>query len=123
MNNEMCSKSSRALWLGPLLLVLAGPCLAAVDADAAFELAKDNKCVKCHDVSRKKDAPAYRDIAAKYRDDPEAESKLTHHVTAGDMVKFTDGHQERHKKVKSDDPAEVRNLVFWIMSLPGGKKY
>ncbi len=107
-----------------LLAALALPCASAhaVDAEAAEKVTKDNKCTKCHAVDRKKDGPAYRDTAAKYRGDPEAEAKVTHHVTAGDMVKFPDGHQERHKKLKAEDTAEVKNLVGWILSQPGGTK-
>jgi cytochrome c len=122
MTNTTFTRRCTALLAGPALVLLAAP-VWAVDADAAERLAKDNKCVKCHAIDRKKDAPAYRDIAAKYRGEADAEAKLMHHVTAGEPVKFADGHQEKHKKVKADDPAEVKNLVGWIMSLPGGTKY
>jgi hypothetical protein len=37
-------------------------------------------------------------------------------------VKFADGHQEKHKKAKGS-PEEIKNLVDWIRSLPGGTKY
>jgi len=104
------------------LLTLAGAA-QAIDSVAAEKLINDNKCVKCHAIDRKKDGPAYRDVAAKFRAEADAEAKLTHHVTAGDMVKFPDGHEEHHKKVKVSDPAEVDNLVHWILSLEGGKKY
>jgi len=103
-------------------MLLAGPCRGH-DAEEAEKLVDDNKCSKCHTVDRKKDGPAFRDIAAKYRDEADAEGKLTHHVTAGEMVKFPDGHQERHKKVKAGTPEETKNLVAWILALPGGKKY
>jgi cytochrome c len=108
-----------------LAVVMSGIHASAwsVDADAADRLVKDNKCTKCHDVERKKDAPAYRDIAAKYRGDPEAEKKLAWHVTSGEKVKFADGHEEKHKKVKSDDANAVPNLVGWILTLQGGTKY
>ena len=112
----------RLLWLGPGVVLMAGPCWAH-DADAAEKLVEENKCNKCHTVERKKDGPAFRDIAAKYRDETDAEDKLTHHVTAGEMVKFPDGHQEKHKKVKAASPEETKNLVAWIRALPGGKKY
>jgi cytochrome c len=105
-----------------LLASLALPALAA-DGAAALRTVDVNKCSKCHDVERKKDGPAYRDVAAKYRLQADAEAKVTHHVTAGDKVKFPDGHEEKHKRVKSDDPAEVQNLVRWILALEGGTKY
>ena len=102
--------------------LLAGPSWS-IDAAAAEKLVKDNKCIKCHAIDRKKDGPAYRDVAAKFRAESDAQAKLIHHVTAGEMVKFPDGHQERHKKVKVDDPAELSNLAGWILSLEGGTTY
>ena len=113
----------RSIYLGMAmsLATLAAPAWAA-DAAAAEKLVNDNKCVKCHAVDRKKDGPAYRDVAAKFRSEPDAPAKILHHVTAGDKVKFPDGHEERHKKVKGDQ-AEIDNLVRWILSLEGGTKY
>lgn len=106
-----------------LLAMLSVAPARALDAAAAERLVNDNKCVKCHAVDRKKDGPAYRDVAAKFRPAPDAVAKVTHHVTAGDMVKFPDGHEERHKKLKADSPQEVENVVRWILSLEGGKAY
>jgi cytochrome c len=95
----------------------------SIDATAADKVLKDNKCFKCHAVDRKKDGPAYRDVAAKFRTEGDAEAKLIHHITSGEMVKFADGHEEHHKKVKVDDPADLKNLADWILSLDGGTKY
>ncbi len=95
----------------------------AADAAAADALLKESKCFKCHAVEKKKDGPAYRDVAAKFRGDPEWEKKIIHHVTSGEKVKLPDGHEEDHKKVKTTDMAEIKNLVAWIMSLEGGTKY
>jgi cytochrome c len=113
-------------------LIAAGVALAtfgaagsaqALNADTAQTLARQSGCFKCHAVDKKKDAPAYRDVAAKYAGNKDAEAKLTHHITSGERVKFEDGHEEDHKVVKSKDPAEIKNLVDWILSLPGGTKY
>jgi len=103
-------------------LGIAAPALAQ-DANAAEQLIKDNKCTKCHAVDRKKDGPAFRDVAAKFKPEPDAKSKIVHHVTAGDKVKFSDGHEEKHKQIKVKDQAELDNLVVWILSLEGGTKY
>jgi cytochrome c len=48
---------------------------------------------------------------------------LLHHVTAGAKVKFPDGHEEEHKKVKTSDMTQIKNLIEYIQSLPGGTKY
>lgn len=95
----------------------------AFDTGNAEALLKESKCFKCHAVDKKKDGPAYRDVAAKFRGEADAEKKLIHHVTSGDKVKFPDGHQEDHKKVKTSDMAEIKNLVQWMQSLEGGTKY
>ena len=39
------------------------------------------------------------------------------------MVKFDDGHKEEHKKVKTQDADQTKNLIDWILSLQGGTKY
>jgi cytochrome c len=96
--------------------------VSALDADAAQTLARQSGCLKCHAVDKLKVGPAYRDVAAKYKGNPEAEAKLIHHVTSGERVKFPDGHEEDHQIVKSKDAAEIKNLVDWILSLEGGTK-
>jgi len=95
----------------------------AGDAPAAQSLAQKSGCFKCHGVDKKKDGPALRDAAAKYRDQADAQEKLIYHVTSGEKVKFEDGHEEEHKKVKTSDPNQTKNLVDWILSLQGGTKY
>lgn len=89
----------------------------AVDAEAAQSLAKKNTCFRCHGIDKDKDGPAWKKIAAKYKAMPDAEAKLIHHLTAGDKVKFPDGHEEGHKVLESDSQADTKNLVDWILSL------
>jgi cytochrome c len=99
-----------------VLLLLANP-VHAMDPARAESLAKQSNCFKCHMIDRKKESTAWREIAAKYRGKPEAEEKLIQHVTSGEVVKFDDGHEEKHKIVKSRDPEEIKNLIDWILSL------
>ncbi len=91
--------------------------VAAVDADAAQALARQNNCFKCHGVDKKKDGPSYKDVAAKYKGKSDAEAKLIHHITSGEKAKFPDGHEEEHKIIKTKDMGEIKNLVNWILSL------
>jgi cytochrome c len=123
-----CSLTSRTHFtrlIGPLLcaafLTTPGTVLASDEA-AARDLAQSSGCFKCHAVDKKKDGPALRDVAAKYEGVADAETKLTYHVTSGEMVKFDDGHEEHHKKVKTNSPNDTRNLVQWILGLQGGTK-
>ena len=91
----------------------AGP----VDAEAARALAKKSDCFKCHTVDDKKDGPAYREVAKKYRGKADAEAKLYTHVTTSPKVKI-DGEEENHGVVKSKNDAEIYNLIRFILSLP-----
>jgi cytochrome c len=100
----------------------AGACLSAwanppVDAEAARALAKKSDCFKCHTVDQKKDGPAYREVAKRYRGKPDAEAKLYTHVTTSPKVKI-DGEEENHQMVKSKNDAEIYNLIRFILSLP-----
>lgn len=114
-------KSLRGIAL-PIVFAVSAPAWS-VDTAAAEQLAKSSGCTKCHAVDKKKDGPAYRDVAAKFKVMPDAEAKLTHHITSGEKVKFPDGHEEDHKKIKTKDPAEIKNLLAWILALEGGTKY
>jgi cytochrome c len=116
------SSTYRHLLTLALLSVLPAAAWSA-DASSAEQLIKDNKCNKCHTNDRKKDGPAYRDVAAKFKSEPDAEAKVIHHLTAGEMVKLPDGHEEKHKKIKVPDDAALKNVAQYILSLPGGTKY
>lgn len=89
----------------------------AADENAAKLLARQSNCFKCHSVAKKKEGPAWHDVAVKYKGKPEAEAKLIRHITTGEKAKFDDGHEEDHAIVKSKDPAQIKNLIDWILSL------
>lgn len=101
-------------------LFLASPLVHAMDADAARALARQNNCFKCHSVEKDKEGPAYKKVAEKFRDKPDAEARLIEHVTSGEKAKFPDGHEEEHKIVVTSPPKDmeqIKNLVQWILSL------
>lgn len=92
----------------------------AVDVDAAKALAKQNNCFKCHSVTKELDGPAYQKVAEKYKGKANAEARLIDHITSGEKAKFSDGHEEEHKIVKTSPPKDMeqtRNLVQWILGL------
>ena len=98
--------------------VLFNPVQAAVDVDAAKMLARENNCFKCHAVEKEKDGPAYKKVAEKYHGKADAEAKLIHHITSGEMAKFPDGHSEEHKNIQGKaSPEAIKNLIDWILSL------
>jgi cytochrome c len=88
---------------------------AAVDADAAQALLKKSDCFKCHSVDKKKDGPAFKHVAKKYKGKADAEDKLVKHVTTKPMIEI-DRKKEEHKAVKTTDTAEIKNAVQWILS-------
>lgn len=88
---------------------------AAVDEEAAVALAKKSNCLKCHSVDTKKEGPAYKEVAKKYKGKPDAEKKLFTHVTTGPKVKI-DGEEEDHQIIKSKNEAEILNVIRWILS-------
>ncbi len=89
----------------------------AADAAAAQALARQNNCFKCHAVDKKKEGPAWKDVAAKYKNDKDAEAKLIKHLTTGPKAKFDDGHTEDHPIVKAKSPDDTKNLADWILTL------
>jgi len=92
---------------------------AAIDAEAAKALARQNKCLNCHSVEKDKDGPSYKSVAAKYKGKATAEARLLEHITSGEKAKFPDGHEEEHKIVKTTPPKDmeqIKNLVGWILS-------
>ena len=83
-----------------LAVSLSGLCAAgllmsadalALDADAAQALAKKEGCTKCHAVDKKKEAKSLTEISKSLKGKSDAEAKLLHHLTSGEMVKFEDG--------------------------------
>ncbi len=97
------------------LAVLPRAAHAADDA-AAEATARQNNCFKCHAIEKKKDGPPFKEVAAKYKGKADAEARLSTHLTTGEKAKFPDGHEEEHKVIKVKDPAELKNLVGWILS-------
>ena len=97
-------------------LLLSSASLAfAVNEDAAMALAKKSDCTKCHSVDKKKEGPAYKETAAKYKGKADAVDKLYTHLTTNPKVKV-DGKEEEHKAIKTRDEADIKNLVAYILS-------
>ena len=76
---------------------------------------KKSGCFKCHSVDKKKDGPAYREVATKYTGKPEGEEKLFKHVTTNPKIKV-DGREEEHASLKTKNDVEIHNVIHWILS-------
>ena len=78
----------------------------AAGANAQQELAQKSGCLNCHAADTKKVGPAFKDIAAKYKGQADAEAKLTAQVSGA----------KGHPAVKAS-PDDVKSLVQWILAM------
>jgi cytochrome c len=111
--NDPQENPMKRLLIPLVLAAFAAPGIAL--ADEGHDLAKKNGCLKCHDVSKKKMGPAYKDVAKKYHGKADAEAKLTAFLSKGGKVKV-DGAEEEHKTVKGGDEATAKTIAKWILS-------
>jgi cytochrome c len=97
-------------------LALAGGALgqAKVDAKAAEALAQKSGCIACHNVDKKVIGPAYKDVAAKYKADKDADKKLAAKVKAGGSGVWGPVPMPPNAQVSD---ADIKTLVAWIVSL------
>ena len=97
-------------------LVVAGSALgqAKVDAKAAEALAQKSGCTACHNVDKKIIGPAYKDVAAKYKADKDAEKKLTAKVKAGGSGVWGPIPMPPNAQVSD---ADLHTMTTWILGL------
>jgi cytochrome c len=88
------------------LAAVASIALAVTGAANAQEaLAKSDGCLNCHDVSAKKVGPSFKDVAAKYKGQADAEAKLVDKISKG----------TGHPKTKAS-PDDAKSLIKWVLS-------
>jgi cytochrome c len=66
-----------------VLFVVMGLSGISSQAGASDQLLKKNRCVNCHAVDQKNVGPSFKDVAAKYKADKEAEARLVKKVAEG----------------------------------------
>ena len=96
-----------------LLVCLAVGALASNVAMANADLAKAKNCMACHAVANKVVGPAYKDVAAKYAGQKDAEDKLTQKVLKGGSGVWGAVPMPANAQVSE---AEARTLVKWILT-------
>jgi cytochrome c len=82
-------------------------------ADAAADLAKSKNCLTCHSVATKIVGPAYKDVAAKYAGQKDAEDKLVQKVMKGGSGTWGAVAMPPNTQVTE---AEAHTLVKWVLS-------
>jgi cytochrome c len=99
----------------PLAICLTAACLAfAAGAQADEKLAQANGCTACHSIDKKLVGPAYKDVAAKYRGNKDAEAMLVKKVKEGGKGTWGEIPMPPNGHVKDDD---IKTLVRWVLSL------
>jgi cytochrome c len=97
-----------------LMIGLASIAMTSNVAFASADLAKAKNCMACHAVANKVVGPAYKDIAAKYAGQKDAEDKLTQKVLKGGSGVWGAVPMPANAQVNE---AEARTLVKWILSV------
>ena len=103
--------------LTPLLFVSAALLtMPVVPAHASEAIIKKARCVACHAVDKKLVGPAYRDVAAKYRGDADALTRLSAKVRNGGSGVWGEIPMIPHPVDKLSD-ADLKAAVEWILQL------
>jgi cytochrome c len=97
-------------------LIFAGSAFgqAKVDPKAAEALMTKSGCAACHAVDKKVIGPAYKDVAAKYKADKDAATKLAAKVKAGGQGVWGPIPMPPNPQVPD---ADIKTLVAWILTL------
>lgn len=87
--------------------------IAAGNAYASDKLAQSSGCLTCHAVDKKLIGPSFKDVAAKYKNDKDAEAKLVKKVKAGGSGVWGTIPMPPNAHVKESD---IKTLVHWVLS-------
>ena len=92
---------------GMLLVLTAAGVFAAgaVQAQSGADVLKAKGCLGCHEMDKKKVGPAYKDVAAKYKGNKDAEGML--------IGKLKEG--KGHPKISATD-AELKTAVQHVLA-------
>jgi len=94
------------------LLLLAGPASAQ---DTAQALARQNGCMACHGMVHKQVGPGFAQVAARYRDDPEAPGRLAGRIRDGSVGTWGRVIMPRQSQLSE---AQARLLAQWVLVQP-----
>ncbi len=106
---------SRAGAQGKAALLLGlGLGLLTMQAQASEALARKNDCLGCHAVATKLVGPAFKDVSAKYADQPDAKANLVQSIRNGGVGKWGDLPMPAHPKLSD---ADAKKLAAWVLGL------
>lgn len=97
----------------------AGQAVAA-DAPMGLVIAQGNACLGCHAVDRKLVGPSFQQVAAKYKGDSQAVSKLSRKVRDGGAGVWGVIPMPSHPRMSD---GEIQAVVKWVLAgAPAGSK-
>ena len=99
--------------LATLALALTAGAIVSLPAQASDELAKKHMCLTCHTLDKKLVGPSYHDVAAKYKGDKAAETKLFDKVKKGGVGVWGQIPMPANPQVSAD---EATTLVKWLLT-------
>ena len=99
--------------VGPVRGWTTGPVAAAAQPDAVRQLAEKSGCLGCHGQKQRLVGPALAEIAARYRTDGGAESRLAAKVKAGGQGAWGAVPMPPQPQLPESD---IRALVRWILT-------
>lgn len=97
-----------------LMMCVVLSALATSSAMASADLAKAKNCMACHAVANKLVGPAYKDVAAKYAGQKDAEAKLVSKILKGGSGAWGAVPMPANPQVSE---AEAKTLTKWILAL------
>lgn len=101
---------------GSGLLLAAGFLALSQSAHADLALAQAQGCLGCHAIDHKVLGPAYKDVAARYRNDPGAPARLTRKVMAGGGGVWGTAKMPSNPQLSQE---QASKLVAWVLSQKG----
>jgi cytochrome c len=99
----------RSLMVG----VVLASAFASQAAMANADLAKAKNCMACHSVANKVVGPAFKDVAAKYAGQKDAEAKLSQKIIKGGSGVWGAMPMPANPQVSE---AEAKTLTKWILA-------
>ncbi|MGH6611961.1 MAG: c-type cytochrome [Burkholderiaceae bacterium] len=97
-----------------LVALGCGMLTIATSALASPELAKQKNCLACHAADKKLVGPAYKDIAAKYKADKNAQASLAKKIREGGVGVWGQIPMPANPQVNEQ---EAQALAKWVLSM------
>lgn len=98
-----------------LMICVSAAALISTSAMASAELAKSKNCMTCHAMNNKIIGPSFKDVAAKYAGQKDAENKLVQKVMKGSSGVWGGPSSVMPANMQVSE-GEARTLVKWALS-------